>query len=166
MRVRTYVLIGAVAMIIMSSGSKNAKPTVGVNPGDLAPRIESFGNEPRFHFQNHSGRYTLLNFWAAYDAPSRVRNIQLSNEMNQSGSDKVVLCSVSLDDRVSIFEETIKSDKLSVENQFRVEPDAKSDLFKQYHLQKGLKNFLIDETGKIVAVNVTPDKLTEFLNQI
>ena len=81
----------------MSSGTKEARPTVGTNPGDLAPRIESLGGESDFSFQNHSGRYTLLNFWAAYDAESRVRNVQLWNEVNKLSSDKIAMYSVSLD---------------------------------------------------------------------
>lgn len=40
MKVRAYVLIASVALLGMSAGSKKAKLTEGVNPGDLAPRIE------------------------------------------------------------------------------------------------------------------------------
>ena len=57
MKVRAYVLFVAVALLAVSAGTKNAKPTVGINPGDFAPRIESLGTESNFSFQNHSGRY-------------------------------------------------------------------------------------------------------------
>ena len=83
MKVRAYVLFVAVALLAVSAGTKNAKPTVGINPGDFAPRIESLGTESNFSFQNHSGRYTLLNFWATYDAESRARNVQLWNEVTK-----------------------------------------------------------------------------------
>ena len=43
MKVRAYVLIVTVALATMSSGTKEARPTVGTNPGDLAPRIEYLG---------------------------------------------------------------------------------------------------------------------------
>ena len=43
MKVRAYVLFVAVALLAVSAGTKNAKPTVGINPGDFAPRIESLG---------------------------------------------------------------------------------------------------------------------------
>ena len=56
MKVRAHVLIVTVALATMSSGTKEARPTVGTNPGDLAPRIESLGGESDFSFQNHSGR--------------------------------------------------------------------------------------------------------------
>ena len=47
MKVRAYVLIASVALLGMSAGSKKAKLTEGVNPGDLAPRIEFLGNDAR-----------------------------------------------------------------------------------------------------------------------
>ena len=109
MKVRAYVLFVAVALLAVSAGTKNAKPTVGINPGDFAPRIESLGTESNFSFQNHSGRYTLLNFWATYDAESRARNVQLWNEVNKLSSDKIAMYSVSLDEKESIFTETVQS---------------------------------------------------------
>lgn len=50
MKVRAYVLFVAVALLAVSAGTKNAKPTVGINPGDFAPRIESLGTEKQFQF--------------------------------------------------------------------------------------------------------------------
>ena len=52
MKVRVYVLFVAVALLAVSAGTKNAKPTVGINPGDFAPRIESLGTESNFSFQS------------------------------------------------------------------------------------------------------------------
>ena len=166
MKVRAYVLIVTVALATMSSGTKEARPTVGTNPGDLAPRIESLGGESDFSFQNHPGRYTLLNFWAAYDAESRVRNVQLWNEVNKLSSDKIAMYSVSLDEKESIFTETVKADRLSGTKQFHEGLGKKSALYGKFNLQKGLKNFLIDDKGVIIAANVTPDKLTDILNRI
>ena len=109
MKVRAYVLFVAVALLAVSAGTKNAKPTVGINPGDFAPRIESLGTESNFSFQNHSGRYTLLNFWATYDAESRARNVQLWNEVNKLSSDKIAMYSISLDEKESIFNWKVQS---------------------------------------------------------
>jgi len=163
MKVRAYVLVGAVALISMSFGSKEAKPTVGLNPGDIAPRIEFLGD---MSLQNHSERYTLLNFWAAYDAESRVRNVQLSNEVNKLSSDKVAMYSVSFDEKESIFEETVKVDQLEGSTQLREELGKESEVFKKFGLKKGYRSFLLNEKGVIVAVNITPDNLTEILKSI
>lgn len=166
MKVRTYVLVASVALFFMASGSKNAKPTVGLNPGDKAPGIESLGNESNISFQNHSGRYTLLNFWAAYDAESRARNVRLLNEINQSGSDKMNVYSISLDEKESIFKETVKMDGLDLSGHYQLNPERESDLYKKFRLNKGFTNYLINDEGVIIATNVTPEKLTEVLNSI
>lgn len=166
MKIRAYVLFVAVALFTISAGTKKASPTEGVNPGDLAPGIESLGNDSNISFQNHSGRYTLLNFWAAYDGESRARNVRLWNEVKKLGSDKIAMYSISLDEKESIFTETVKADKLEGTAQFHEELGRKSKLFGTYNLQKGLRNFLINDKGVIIAANVTPDKLTEVLNKV
>ena len=150
----------------MSAGSKDAKLTEGVNPGDLAPRIEFLENSGNADFHNQSGRYTLLNFWAAYDAESRARNVQLANEVNKLGLDKIAMCSISLDERESIFTETVKIDNLDATTQFHDRLGKKSEVYKKYNLNKGFKNFLINDEGVIIAANVTPSKLTEVLENI
>ena len=151
--------------LLCLTGTKNAKPTVGINPGDFAPRIESLGTESNFSFQNHSGRYTLLNFWATYDAESRARNVQLWNEVNKLSSDKIAMYSISLDEKESIFTETVKADKLEGTKQFHEELGRKSELFGKYNLQKGFCNFLIDDKGVIIATNVAPEDLTKVLKK-
>lgn len=163
MRVKAYVLIASIAMLFMSFGSKNAKPSVGLNPGDLAPRIKSLENEKDLRFQNHSGHYTLLNFWAAYDAESRARNVRLMNEINKSGSEKVQVCSISLDENRAVFTETVKTDGLNSDTQFLEEQGRASVLYKEYRLNKGFKNFLINDKGVIVACDLSPEKLAALL---
>ena len=162
MKVRAYVLIASVALLGMSAGSKKAKLTEGVNPGDLA----FLGNDAKASFHNQLGRYTLLNFWAAYDAESRARNVQLANEVNKFGPDKIAMCSISMDEKESIFTETVKIDKLDLSTQFHEGLGKESELYKKYDLRKGFKNFLINDEGVIIAANVTPEKLTEILKAI
>lgn len=166
MKVRAYVLIASVALLGMSAGSKKAKLTEGVNPGDLAPRIEFLENDAKASFHNQLGRYTLLNFWAAYDAESRARNVQLANEVNKFGPDKIAMCSISMDEKESIFTETVKIDKLDLSTQFHEGLGKESELYKKYDLRKGFKTFLINDEGVIIAANVTPEKLTEILKAI
>lgn len=167
MRVRTYVpavfATLLVALLTMSASTKQPKSTIGVNPGDLAPGIKSLETGSDLSFQNHLGRYTLLCFWAAYDAESRARNVALSNKVNKLDPEKIVMYSVSLDKNSSIFEETLRIDNLEKKNQFRGGSDSESELYKDYKLNKGLKTYLIDDKGKIIAVNVLPKHLTELL---
>ncbi len=166
MKVRAYVLIVSVALFGMSAGSKKAKLTEGINPGDLAPRIEFLEMGHQSSFQNQSRRYTLLNFWAAYDAESRARNVQLANEVNKFSPTEIAMCSISMDEKESIFAETVKIDKLDLSTQFHEGQGKESELYKKYDLKDGFKNFLIDNKGVIIAANITPEKLTEILKKI
>lgn len=167
MKVRAYVLLVSVALLAMSSGTKDAKPTEGLNPGDFAPRIESLGSDGEsVSFRNHSGRYTLLNFWAAYDAESRASNVRLANEVNKLGPDRVTMYGVSFDTNQSVFEETVKADHLEGTVQRFEAMGQQSALYKKFALKKGFRNFLIDDKGVIIAANVTPRKLAEVLKAI
>ena len=164
MKLRPYVLVVPAALFFMIViGAKEAKPSVGITPGDYAPGIESLESELKnVDFQNHSGRYTLLNFWAAYDAESRARNVQLANEVSKLGSERIAMFSFSLDEKESVFSETVKADKLDSAMQFHEELGKESVLYKTYHRRGGFKNFLINGEGLIVATDVTSEKLADF----
>ena len=108
------------------------------------------------------GKYVLLSFWASYDAPSRVQNATLNHAIEQA--DNVEMVSVSFDEFKSIFNETIKKDRISTSNCFVELAGNSSDLFKTYRLNKGFKNFLLDKNGVIVAKDITPSQLSSYLN--
>lgn len=161
MRIRTCVLVLlVVAFISLSATSDKTGLTVGYKQGNLAPRIESLNGGENIHFQNHSGRYTLINFWAAYDAESRASNVQLQNEAEKMNTNKLRAYSISLDQSESIFSETVRIDQLDVTSQLHDSQGSQSPLYKKYGLKKGLRNFLIDDKGVIVAVNIKPTELS------
>ena len=99
-------------------------------------------NDAEASFHNQLGRYTLLNFWAAYDAESRARNVQLANEVNKFGPDKTAMCSISMDEKESIFTETVKIDKLDLSTQFHEGLGKESNLYKKYDLRKRFQELL------------------------
>lgn len=74
--------------------------------------------------------------------------------------------SVSFDERESIFTETVKTDGLSGTKQIYEGLGEQSELYRKFGLRKGLKSYLIDANGVIVAENVTPDKLIEILKSV
>ena len=80
-------------------------------------------------------------------------------------SSEIEMISISYDKSPSVFSETVKADGLNQENQFRDEQGAESELYKKYGLKKGFRNFLIDDKGVIVAVNVSPKNLPEELRK-
>jgi hypothetical protein len=156
---KVFILTGAAVLLYMSAAPKRSGIT-GLTPGDTAPRIENLSNNESISFTNTKGQYTLLNFWAAYDAASRKRNVALANAMN--GLDgKVVLQSVSFDSSQAIFEGVVKMDSLKTNTQHIANKTNSRKLFKEYALKKGFTNYLIDAEGTIVAKNVSPEEIKE-----
>lgn len=160
MKIGTFVLALFSVVFFISATGDNTGLTVGYKQGGLAPGIESLKGAENIRFQNHSGRYTILSFWAASDAESRAANVQLQNEINRMNSDKLSLYSISLDKSESVFKETVRIDRLDVTCQLHDKEGIHSTVYKKYGLKKGFRNFLIDDRGVIVGVNVKPDELS------
>jgi hypothetical protein len=155
MKIKAYVFPVLAILLFVSTGTEQSGLTEGCREGDLAPQIAPVENGRNVSFSGQSGRYTIVNFWAAYDAISRVRNVQLWNGIQELDSTGIRLYSISMDERFSVYEETLKTDGLESTNQYCDGLGTKSPLYKKYDLKKGFRNFLIDGRGVIVAVNVT-----------
>ena len=108
------------------------------------------------------GKYVLLSFWASYDADSRMNNATLNHAISKA--DNVEMVSVSFDSYKSIFNETIKKDRISTSNCFVELAGVNSDIYNTYRLHKGFKNYLLDEKGVIIAKNINVSELSSYIN--
>ena len=165
MKIRNYAFFVVVILLFLSAGTDNAKLTEGFRPGNIAPEIKISGTDDDIRFSDRSGYYTLLHFWAAYDAGSRMMNVKLWNKLKQDELSQVRILSISMDKLESVFSETVRVDKLETTNQLQEKLGEQSDLYLKYGLKKGLRNFLIDDDGVILATNVTPEKLSKIINK-
>lgn len=154
----------ALGSLILSSGSiKTDKPSIGYYPGEQLPNIVLNDTEGKLlDLSNYKGKKLVISFWAAYDARSRANNIQIHNYLKNNFPD-VELLSISFDENKSVFEKTILWDKLEADSQFREADGVRSEIYKEFRLDKGFKNYLIDENGVITALNVTPKELGNIL---
>ena len=142
------------------------KPTSGLNVGDIAPNflIQSMSAEQSSDLASLRGKYVLLNFWASYDAPSRMQNASFSQAIRSLSPTQVEMVSVSFDEYSSIFNETIRKDRIATTACFVETQGEESDLYKRYRLQRGFGNYLIDDNGVIIAKNISADELSAYLN--
>ena len=143
------------------------KPTGGLNVGDIAPNfsIQSMSSEQSSDLASLRGKYVLLNFWASYDAASRMQNVQLSRVAEQMPEGQVKMVSVSFDEYRSVFDETIKKDGIDPAVSFVELAGEKSPLFKQYRLKRGFKNYLLNPEGVIIAKDVQADELADYIGK-
>ena len=137
-------------------------PTEGLSIGDKAPEFNICGEKQLINLKDLRGKYVLLSFWASYDAASRMQNATLNHAISKA--DNVEMVSVSFDEYKSIFNETIKQDQISTSKCFVELKGQKSNLYKTYRLQRGFKNYLLDENGVIIAKDVKASDLSSYLN--
>ena len=137
-------------------------PTEGLSIGDRAPEFKICGEKQLVNLKDLRGKYVLLSFWASYDADSRMSNASLNHAINKA--DNVEMVSVSFDDYKSIFNETIKKDRISTSNCFVELAGNDSDIYNTYRLHKGFKNYLLDENGIIIAKDIKASELSSYIN--
>lgn len=156
MRYVTSTLFVIALLFLMAFTTRDGEVSEGLMPGNKAPEI---------HLQHllTGNKYTLLHFWAAYDARSRADNLLLQNTLSQMNREDVQMISLSFDERLSVFEETVKFDKLQSTLQFNVPMGKKSSVYSTYRLERGFGNVLIGPDGIIVAVNVSPKDIQQIL---
>jgi len=140
------------------------KPTGGLNIGDVAPdfSIRTTLNNQKLDLKDLKGQYVLINFWASYDAQSRMQNVSLSNAV-RSSFNKVKFVSVSFDEYQSIFKETIRKDRIASPTCFVETKGETSRLFKEYLLSRGFNSYLLDENGVIIAKNISVSELSSYI---
>ncbi len=137
----------------------------GLKEGEQAPMLQLQNTEGIVSLQSLKGQYVLLNFWAGYDAPSRMENVRFAREIDKSGIENISLVSVSFDTNRKVFEETIKRDGLNAATQFYDKEGSLSNIFDDYRLNKGFASYLISPEGVIIAKNPNPEQLTKLIRQ-
>lgn len=167
MKFKTYVFIASLVLLEVAAGNKEDHLVEGIKPGDKIPEISFLDKDKvsnnNIKFTNSEGRYTFINFWATYDAESRVNNIYFCKEAKKLGENKLNLYSISLDKNESVFDATVKTDNLNHSKQLWNKLVAFPEELKELSLNRQIKNLLVDDNGVIVKQNLSPSELRFFL---
>ena len=148
-----------VFLLITGSRTKEIRLTEGIQPGNLAPEI---------HWQDidlKGKKFVLLQFWAAYDAQSRMQNVQIYNAVSQLETKDIRLVSISLDESRAVFEGIVKADHLDPDTQFNDPRGKNSKMFSDYRLNAGFTNWLIGPDGVIIAKNLNPKEISGYVDR-
>ena len=171
---RHYVkwFFGVLLISSLTSFIEKDRPVTGLSIGGYAPDFmisdDASDELDTVHRKLSSlrGNCVLVNFWASYDAPSRIRNIEMSRALNQADAQhEVEFVSVSFDEYASIFRETVRKDGIVGAGCFVDTAGEKSRIFRKYGLKGGLTNYLLDENGMIIAKNISVAELSSYLNK-
>ncbi|MGL2966308.1 peroxiredoxin family protein [Flavobacterium sp. XGLA_31] len=111
------------------------------------------------------GKATLIDFWASWCQPCRMENpnvVALYNEFHSKGLN---IISVSLDNDAVKWKEAIAKDKLSW-TQISNLKEMEDPIAVQYGVEQIPTTFLLDATGKIVAIDLRGDALKAKINEL
>ena len=108
------------------------------------------------------GKYVLVDFWASWCKPCRAANPALLNLFNSYAEQGFNILGVSLDRDENSWKQGIKEDGLP----WPQVSDLKfwqNEISTYYGITFIPQNILLDEEGIIVAKNLEPNELGEFL---
>lgn len=154
----------AVLLISVSASTRGNRAPKG---GYLAPSLVLDYNGSTVNLDELKGGYVLLTFWSSDDARSRLQcNVYetcLADDSRVTDS-PVRMIAVNFDRSENLFREIVRRDCLNEETQFHAEGESAVKVMEDFALDNGLKTFLLDKDGRIIATNPSPEDLTKILN--
>lgn len=159
--VKPIFVVLVFSSFISFSFVENRVSTEKLVPGIKAPTLILENEAQKLDLQTEKGNYTILSFWAGYDAKSRMRNVELCHASEKH--DNIKMISVSMDNNKSIFNAAIKQDQLNLDYCYNETEGKHSEIFNEYELKKGFANYLLDSNGVIIAKNVSADELNMYI---
>lgn len=154
---------GALMTITTSAKRPMDRTSDGLHIGDVLPEMKEKTERPcTLTPQEDSRRYTLVHFWAAYDAESRAENVAWSRAFERTVSDKISFRSICLDPDEEVYAQTVVLDGVAPQWQYHVASAHRSGLMAQYGLSDDFHSYLIDDQGVVQSVDPTPTELKKF----
>lgn len=140
-----------------------------VEIGKTAPDFEikdSNDNLNRLSELYQKTDYLLLDFWASTCAPCRKENAHIREVYNKFHLKGFEVFGVSSDTNKELWLKAIEKDGLSWTNGCSLEKWGENDIIKTYALRQVSANFLLDNTGKIIAKDLRGVDLEAKLSEL
>lgn len=133
-----------------------------VKIGDIADDFELPDlNGNNVGLKDFKGKFVLLEFWAAGCGPCRMENKNLLANYKLYNSKGFEIISISNDKNKKDWANATKKDSIIWASVL-----GDTEVAAKYNVKFIPSNFLIDPTGKIIAINIQGDQLGEKLKDI
>ena len=109
------------------------------------------------------GKFVVLNFWATWCRPCRLENPKLVSQYEEFNNMGFEILNISIDKDSTQWKESIKKDGLLSHQQIL---DVDLSIYKLYSLSTLPANFLLDNSGRIIAKNISTKELGARLSSL
>ncbi|WP_366069041.1 TlpA disulfide reductase family protein [Flavobacterium sp.] len=134
--------------------------------GQAAPNFKAPNPDGKLvSLKENLGKVTLIDFWASWCAPCRAENpnvVALYSEFHSKGFN---IISVSLDNDGKKWKQAIATDKL-IWSQVSNLKEMQDPIALQYGISQIPTTFLLDATGKIVAIDLNGEALKSKIKEL
>ena len=151
-----------IILILLGSVSINAQLKIG----EGVPEIELQGRADSIvKLSSFNGKVVLIDFWASWCGPCRAANPYIQKLYKQYRAKGFEVFAVSLDVNKALWLKAIKKDRLTYTQV--LDPGGwLSKVAEKYYVDALPTNFLIDRTGKIVAINIEGKELFDNVKEL
>ena len=111
------------------------------------------------------GKVTLIDFWASWCPPCRKANPEVAALYNEFHKQGLNIISVSMDDDAAKWKAAIAKDKL-IWPQVSNLKEMEDPIAKQYGISLLPTTFLLDESGKIVGIDMPHEAMKAKIKEL
>lgn len=161
----SIIALFAVVLVSLSAHTERAfEAAEGFHAPDFTV-THTFADSSAVALADMKGTYTLVNFWSSEQPQSRIAANEYNRVTLSLPAGSLSLLSVNLDSSAALHREVVSRDRLTPEMQFHVEASKAERLVDAYNMRHGLRSFLIDPQGTVIAVNPTKEAIISALNR-
>jgi len=142
---------------------KNIPPKVG----ELAPEINlpSIDRTKNIKLSGLKGKVVLVYFWASFAPPCRFENPNVVRAYNKYKDKGFTVYAISLDTDINKWKSAINKDAMNWINHVSDLKSYESEVVKNYGIKSVPYNFLLDKTGKVIAINLKGNSLLQAIEK-